>query len=201
MSLLSLEHSTFAYRLDFAVYTAICCASAAALLLASPDGTGWVLLVWVAAGSALWSLLEYLLHRYVLHGVAPFSDWHGQHHLRPQALISSPIVLSLSLFALLAALPAWLLLGSWTALALTLGLMVSYLGYGLVHHATHHKTPPWIRQNAWLSERRICHAMHHAAYHIQARGEPCIPCHFGVSSGVWDLLLGSNALRRPVQKD
>ena len=51
------------------------------------------------AGAATWTFLEYVLHRFVLHGVAPFSDWHRQHHLRPLALICSPTVLSAALFA------------------------------------------------------------------------------------------------------
>ena len=199
MSLLSLEHGPIAYRLDFALYGVLCASIAATLLLASPAGSGWNLLPWMTGGIALWSLLEYVLHRFVLHGVAPFSDWHGQHHARPHALIGSPILLSLSLFAVLGALPAWLLLGGWPALALTLGLLISYLGYGLMHHTTHHNTPPWIRQNPWVAQRRICHAMHHAAYHIRARGESCTPCHYGVSSGFWDVVFGSNALMRPVR--
>jgi cyclopropane-fatty-acyl-phospholipid synthase len=201
MALLSLEHSPAAYRLDFALYGLLCAATAAALLFASPAGTGWMLLTWVGGGVLLWSLLEYLLHRFVLHGVAPFSDWHGQHHERPQALISSPITMSIPLFVVLGTLPAWLLLGMWPAMAITLGLMASYLAYGLIHHATHHNTPTWIRQNTWFAQRRICHAMHHAAHHIQARGEACVPCHFGVSNGFWDALFGSNILLRPVRID
>jgi cyclopropane-fatty-acyl-phospholipid synthase len=199
MSLLSLEHSPAAYRLDFMLYTLLCLATAATLLAASPVGTGWVLLLWVAGGSVLWSLLEYLLHRFVLHGVAPFSHWHADHHLRPQALIASPIVLSLSLFLLLGAMPAWWLLGDWPAMALSLGLLTSYLVYGLTHHATHHRTPAWIRNNAWISRRRISHAKHHAAHHIQVRGEDCKPCHFGVSTGIWDVLFNTHALVRPAR--
>ena len=195
MSLLSLEQSPTAYRADFALYGALCSAIAATLLYASPAGSGLALLLWIVGGVVLWTLLEYLLHRFVLHGVAPFSHWHGQHHARPHALIGSPILLSLSLFAVLGALPAWLLLGGWPALALTLGLLISYLGYGLMHHTT----LPWIRQNPWVAQRRICHAMHHAAYHIRARGESCTPCHYGVSSGSWDVVFGSNALMRPAR--
>ena len=193
MSLFSLEHSSTAYRVDFALYALLCLGTAATLLSVGPAEKGIALLLWVMGGGAVWSLLEYLLHRYVLHGVAPFSRWHAQHHLRPRALIASPISLSLSLFLTTGTLPAWWLLGIWPALALTLGLMTSYLAYGLTHHATHHGTPAWIRQSAWLSQRRICHAMHHAAHNIEARGEVCKPCHFGVSSSIWDVVFGSSS--------
>ena len=193
MSLLSLEHSSTAYWADFGLYALLCMGSAATLLSAGPAGFDMALLLWVMSGIAVWSLLEYLLHRYVLHGIAPFSHWHAQHHLRPRALIASPITLSLSLFLTMGTLPAWWLLGIWPALALTLGLMISYLAYGLTHHATHHRSPDWIRHSAWLSQRRICHAMHHAAHNIEARGEVCKPCHFGVSSSIWDVVFGSSS--------
>jgi cyclopropane-fatty-acyl-phospholipid synthase len=199
MSLLSLEHSAAAYRLDFALYAVLCLASASTLLAASPQGTGAALVLWVLGGMALWSLLEYLLHRHVLHGLAPFSHWHAQHHLRPKALIASPTVLSLSLFVLLGSLPAWWLLGAWAALALTLGLLTSYLLYGLTHHLSHHGSPAWLRRSAWISQRRVRHAMHHAAHHIAARGDTCKPCHFGVSSSVWDTVFGTNTRLRSFQ--
>ena len=199
MPLLSLEHSATAYRLDFALYALLCLGTAATLLAASPSGSGSVLLLWVFGGVALWSLLEYLLHRFVLHGVAPFSRWHGEHHVRPQALIASPIAASLSLFLLLGALPAWWWLGTWPATALSLGLLTSYLAYGLTHHATHHNTVPWIRNNAWLSQRRVRHAMHHAVHHLQARGEICQPCHFGVTNSFWDAVFGTNKMLRPLR--
>lgn len=193
MSLFSLEHSSTAYWADFALYALLCLGMAATLLGVGPAGYGIALLLWVMGGVAVWSLLEYLLHRYVLHGVAPFSRWHAEHHLRPRSLIASPIALSLSLFLTMGTLPAWWLLGIWPALALTLGLMASYLAYGLTHHATHRGAPAWIRHNAWLSQRRICHAMHHAAHNIEARGEVCKPCHFGVSSSIWDVVFGTRS--------
>ena len=197
----SLEHSSGAYRLDFVVYALLCTILSATLLVARPEDSGIDLMLWVAGGGALWSLLEYLLHRFVLHGIAPFSNWHDQHHLRPHALIVSPTVLSLSLFLLLATLPAWWLLGAWPAVALTLGLLTSYLGYSLTHHTTHHNTTPWIRRNAWVSQRRVRHAMHHAAHHIKARGEVCRPCCFGVSSSFWDVMFGTDTRVRRTRSE
>jgi cyclopropane-fatty-acyl-phospholipid synthase len=37
----------------------------------------------MAAGLCSWTLLEYLLHRLMLHRVEPFRGWHLQHHLHP----------------------------------------------------------------------------------------------------------------------
>ena len=196
MSLLSLEHSPLAYCLDFGLYAVLCLAAGTVLWVGSPPGSGLTLLLWVLAGMGLWTLLEYLLHRYVLHGIAPFSRWHAEHHLRPRALVASPVAVTLSLFVLLAALPAWWLLGKWSALALTLGLMLSYLVYGLLHHATHHPMPPWIGKTAWMRQRRMCHALHHAAYQTRGRSAVGSPCHFGVSSSFWDTVFGTNTLAR-----
>jgi len=192
MALISLEHSAAAYWFDFALYSAVCVGIACLLVFASPSGTGPVLALWVLWGGALWSLLEYVLHRFVLHGVAPFSRWHSEHHQRPHALISSPLLLSLSLFALLAALPAWWMLGAWPAMALTLGLMAGYLAYGLTHHAVHHRMPAWIAGNAWLGRRRVRHAMHHYHHRSSASDRRGTACHYGVSNSFWDAMFGTN---------
>jgi len=200
MSLFSLEHSAAAYWSDFALYTGMCLLIALSLIFVAPRSTGAVLALWVLAGGAAWSLLEYLLHRFVLHRIAPFSRWHGEHHLRPRALISSPVVLSLTLFVLLAAMPAWWLLGSWPASALTLGLMAGYLAYGLIHHAVHHPLPAWMAQSAWMNRRRTRHAMHHYAHHAGEASRPGRQCHYGVSNSFWDAVFGTNPVIRVVRE-
>lgn len=180
---LALEHSPAAYRADFAFYGLTSVALAFVLLRFSPSGMGGVLLLWVLAGSAAWTLIEYVLHRFVLHGLPPFSRWHAEHHSRPTALIASPTLFSAALFATLAVLPGWYLLGAWPACALTLGLTTGYLAYGLTHHATHHP-PPWLRgRSAWLLRRRRWHALHHGA---AASGSASKQGNFGVISGFWD---------------
>ena len=191
MPLLTLEHSPGAYRADFVFYGALSLGLLLWLLLRSPAGRGLELLSWAAAGGAGWTLVEYLLHRFVLHGLAPFNRWHAEHHRRPTALIASPTLLSATLFATLAALPVWLWLGAWPACALVFGLVSGYLAYGLTHHATHHALPftlPFIgTRGAWLSRRKRWHALHHAtligALHPSG--------HFGVISGFWDQVFGT----------
>jgi sterol desaturase/sphingolipid hydroxylase (fatty acid hydroxylase superfamily) len=36
-------------------------------------------------------------------------------------------------------------------------------------------------------------------HHIQARGEICQPCHFGVTNSLWDVVFGTNKLLRPLR--
>jgi cyclopropane-fatty-acyl-phospholipid synthase len=182
-ALLRLEHSHTRYRVDFACYAAAITGLALSLLLAAPSGRGRALGLWVVAGGGAWSLVEYLLHRHVLHALPPFRHWHALHHQRPTALIASPTVLSASLFALGAAAPAWWLLGPWPACALMTGLLGGYLLYGLTHHALHHPVRLPGPARAWLSGRRRLHARHHLAQGAN-RGP------YGVTQGWWDALFG-----------
>lgn len=174
MGLLTLEHSKAAYRLDFAVYGASVAALAAVLLVAAPREQGWEIVALALLGLASWTAIEYALHRFVLHGMQPFSRWHAEHHERPQALICAPTIVSASLIAALIFLPALLLLGVWFSCALTLGVLTGYLAYAITHHATHH----WRSDNAWLRRRKRSHALHHHA--------TLEPGGYGVTSTFWD---------------
>jgi sterol desaturase/sphingolipid hydroxylase (fatty acid hydroxylase superfamily) len=152
---------------------------AAYLLAAAPRAQ----MPWMAfstlAGVAGWTLTEYALHRFVLHGVAPFRHWHALHHQRPTALICSPTVVTASLFVVLVYLPALLLMGAWHACALTLGMLSGYLGYATMHHALHH----WRLEAGWFKRLKHRHALHH--------GRDTAPACYGVSSGFWDRVFGS----------
>jgi cyclopropane-fatty-acyl-phospholipid synthase len=179
MSLLSLEHSRAAYRADFIFYGVLLGIGMPVLLWSQTvDGRIQVAL-WTAIGLLSWSPLEYLLHRYVLHGIRPFSDWHALHHARPTALVASPTVMTLALFGLLVLWPATELLDWPRAVALTWGLVAGYLAYSTTHHATHH----WLARSRWLMDRKRWHAMHQ---HSPAGG------HYGVTGTLWDRLLRSD---------
>jgi cyclopropane-fatty-acyl-phospholipid synthase len=179
MGLFSLEHSKAAYRADFALYGIGVVASAAMLLVAGPQ-TQWLQMAALGLlGLASWTLAEYVLHRFVLHGLQPFRTWHAEHHLRPRAFIFTPTILSAALIAGLVFAPAFALGGIWNACALTLGVSVGYVAYTITHHATHH----WRAERTWLKQRKRWHALHHAP-----TGRP--GC-YGVTSGFWDRVFGS----------
>jgi len=174
LSLLSLEHGKFAYRADFALYGLAVVTLAALLVAEAPQARAGALLAWALGGLGGWSLIEYVFHRFLLHGVSPFREWHAAHHARPTARIASPTIFSASLILVLVALPAWTLAGRWPACALTLGVTAGYYGYAVTHHATHH----WRARSAWLARRKRWHALHH---HDTAH-----PRCFGVTNSVWD---------------
>lgn len=195
MALLSLEHSPTAHRADLALYSMAVVTLAALLLWVRPQGQALVMAAWVGAGVIGWSLLEYLLHRFVLHGLPPFSRWHAMHHARPTALIGAPTALSAALFATLGLLLALLWGNAWSACALTLGLLLGYLAYAITHHAVHHATEHGRSRSRWLRRRKQWHAQHHLgpwpAYGVNLSAvSPPSAC-FGVTSRIWDQVFGT----------
>jgi sterol desaturase/sphingolipid hydroxylase (fatty acid hydroxylase superfamily) len=131
------------------------------------------------AGLGFWTLLEYLLHRYVLHHAPPFRGMHALHHASPAALIGTPSWLSVSLIGGLVFLPLLHELQMAVASGATAGVMLGYLWYVGVHHATHHRRA---RPGSYLHRAKQRHAMHHHS----ARG-----CNFGVTTALWDIVFGS----------
>lgn len=122
MGLFSFEHSRTTYLADFAVHGAAVLALLSALAVLNPEAPGLELPALVALGWLAWSLAEYLLHRFVLHGLKPFSTLHGLHHQQPQALLATPTVVSAGLILVLVLLPLLALAEAWRAVAVTLGV-------------------------------------------------------------------------------
>ena len=181
-SIFSIEHGKVAYWADFAVYGAAVVILTTVLSVFAPCEQWPALAALVVLGAAAWTLIEYAVHRFVLHGLEPFKSWHTEHHERPTALIGTPTLLSVSLITALVFLPALLTVGFRRASALTLGVTAGYLAYTLLHHATHH----WRSSGPWMMRRKRWHARHH---HIAA-------C-YGVSSSFWDRVFGSTGGRTP----
>lgn len=173
MGLLSLEQNTTLVHLDFAVYGLLVAGAAALSLGLLPAGQAAEALAWAAAGAAAWTLAEYLLHRFVLHGLQPFRRWHALHHQQPTALIATPTLLTVALFGALVVAPAWWLLPLWRASAFVSGVLAAYLAYIAAHHAVHHSHG----RSAWLRHHKRWHALHH---HVG------VPACYGVSLRLWD---------------
>ncbi len=147
-------------------------------------------------GLFLWSFTEYTLHRFVFHfrPRTPFQErltflFHGIHHVQPQCktrLVMPPIVsipLSLIFYGLfwlifnrLLAAPHWL--GPTFA-----GFIAGYLGYDLIHYATHHFP---MRRGIWKTLKR-----HHMQHHYKTPDQ-----RFGVSSPLWDYVWGTQGKRK-----
>ncbi len=141
-------------------------------------------------GLLSWTLLEYVLHRWVFH-FRPTSSLgrrvhflaHGIHHLDPwdatrlvmpplaAAGIAVPVFLTIyGVSALLA--PTWAL---GAALAVFGGLLVGYVIYDLTHYYTHHVRP----KSAWGKRLKAWHLAHHHKWPNRL---------YGVSLPFWDIV-------------
>ena len=136
------------------------------------------------AGIVAWTLIEYLLHRFVFHHAPLLKHMHERHHQNPQELIGTPAWVSVSLSLVAVAGPCWAALGFDLATAATAGMVAGYLHYVFVHYAIHHWQP---RLDSYLYRARRRHALHH---HFDDMGN------YGVSTGVWDHVFGT-ALESP----
>jgi sterol desaturase/sphingolipid hydroxylase (fatty acid hydroxylase superfamily) len=143
------------------------------------DGRPIVVATSLAAGYVSWTALEYLLHRFVLHGPPSAARrGHRRHHRDSEELLSTP-----ALFFPIVALALWaglgLLLPGDVAAALLLGATSGYLLFGLVHHAHHHARG----DSAFLRRLRRHHELHHR--------QPGV--NFGTTTTIWDRLFGTFA--------
>jgi cyclopropane-fatty-acyl-phospholipid synthase len=178
MVLFSLEQDKRLVVADFAFYGLGVLTLAATTWATLPPDHVVRALASVGVGALGWTLAEYALHRFVLHGVQPFKRWHALHHARPVALIATPTLLTAAGFGLLVLAPAWWLAPVWLASALVLGVLAAYLVYIAMHHAVHHLHGP----RRWLRGHQRRHAQHH-----RAGARTC----YGVSTPLWDHVFGS----------
>lgn len=138
---------------------------------------------WFVTGFALWTLAEYLLHRFVFHWKPRTSFGrklhflaHGIHHLDPwdpTRLVFPPLAgfaLALVIFGLLI-VPLTLA----QALATMSGLLLGYVVYDLTHYYTHHARP----KARWGKYVKAWHLAHHHKWPERL---------YGVSSPAWDLV-------------
>ncbi|UJR78315.1 sterol desaturase family protein [Sandaracinus amylolyticus] len=149
-------------------------------------GAGWGALLFVL-GWAAWSLVEYLMHRFLFHARVESETLriatllaHGHHHVWPQdprRIAATPVqlvsiaLLFQGLFRLALGPDAW-----WAAMA---GATVGYVAYELVHWVAHHGRPT-------TRVMRALHA-HHMKHHHLAPGS-----RWGIGTPLWDWLFRSD---------
>jgi sterol desaturase/sphingolipid hydroxylase (fatty acid hydroxylase superfamily) len=171
--LLRIEHSKFAYIADFIVYIFLILGLFTYFIKSTNLLDVRIIIALVVFGFISWTFAEYILHRWVLHHITPFSFWHWEHHHRPKALICTATVVSASAIFLTIYLPLRLISDIEISNAYTLGLVIGYFIYALTHHAIHH----WRYDFGWFNHRKEIHRLHHAvAPHTN----------FGVTFGIWD---------------
>ncbi len=138
------------------------------------------------AGYVIWTLTEYLGHRFAFHtefpgrlGARLHFLVHGAHHRHPcdplrlvmPPLLSGPIIL-------IALVVVRCLVGLPLGYPLLCGFIVGYLGYDMTHYYVHHAKPKSPRARALQQ----IHLRHH--FRDSERG-------FGVSAPYWDYVFGT----------
>jgi len=168
---------------DFYVYPALAVVLLAFALYRSPSQWLGETVAFVV-GFGVWTFIEYIMHRYVLHHLTYIKDQHAKHHDDQKALFGTPTWLSLVVMLVLGAGPAVTYMGLPMGSAFTAGLMLGYLGYTLAHYTIHH----WnARNGSYLFRLKQRHALHH---HYDDLGN------FGVSNGIWDYIFRTNIVVR-----
>jgi sterol desaturase/sphingolipid hydroxylase (fatty acid hydroxylase superfamily) len=145
----------------------------------------WFLMV--AAGAALWTLIEYVMHRTVYHRIPLFERYHEVHHADPRAYVGAPPMLGTSIVFLVSFLP----LAAFSpvlASAISVGMLAGYSVYMIVHHACHFWAPA---SRGYLRRVRLHHAVHHFR---DGNGN------FGVSTSFWDDVFGTRIQPSPVRR-
>jgi sterol desaturase/sphingolipid hydroxylase (fatty acid hydroxylase superfamily) len=145
-------------------------------------------------GWLIWSLTEYLLHRFVFHALGP-RPWqrrfhfvfHGVHHDFPQdsRRLVMPLGVSIPIgfayfYGMIAAV------GLLHAVPMFVGFGIGYLSYDGIHYFTHH-LPARSRLGKFLKRYHLVH--HHAG--VEGK--------WGVSTPLWDYVFRTTVewTRRP----
>jgi 4-hydroxysphinganine ceramide fatty acyl 2-hydroxylase len=142
-------------------------------------------------GVILWTLLEYVIHRWFFH-YQPKTNWgrklhfivHGVHHDYPNdasRLVMPPVIslpLAVAFFVLFASV-----LGRDGAIVWA-GLVSGYLCYDMIHYATHH----FAMKNRVAAQLKAYHLRHH--FKDDHAG-------YGVSSPLWDHVFRTTRRIRP----
>lgn len=154
-------------------------------------GGSTAFLVWLAAtfaGLVSWTFFEYVIHRWIYHRVPGIKKYHDAHHDAPLEMIGAPSFVSLAIIIVLCLLPL-MPLGFATAGGFASGVILGYLGYMIVHHATHH----WqVEHGTWLYRARV----HHMAHHYSR-----VEGNFGIVTSIWDRVFRTMLERRQRERD
>jgi len=167
------------YYADFIVYPLVIAGLTGATFLSTDRVDPLLWMAALLAGIFVWTLAEYLIHRFILHNVVYFRDLHGMHHDTPTALIGTPVWMSLILLFVGVLLPSWWLLGVGLGSGFSVGMTLGYLAYTFAHHVLHHwKMTP----GTYLYRLKHKHALHHFRHEDG---------NFGVTSLFWDHVFGT----------
>lgn len=143
-------------------------------------------LVFFAIGLVAWTLMEYLVHRYILHVAFPnrgnwlrrvlhklFDASHGDHHAQPFDGYHINGHLD-TVWIAIAAFPLSWLAPPFTASMVVIGIFIGYVVEEWAHHAMHFDNFNW-SYFQYVRRRHLYHHSRHGVGHA-----------YGITSDFWD---------------
>lgn len=143
------------------------------------ENSGLLLIGFFLSGVSMWSITEYIMHRFIFHFERDYKivkafhyAMHGYHHEKPNDVnrlfmppVPSTLILLLffGLFYILIGRYAWIFLS---------GFELGYLLYALIHYSIHTRKAPTLLKSLW---------QHHILHHYKTPEKA-----YGVSSRLWD---------------
>jgi sterol desaturase/sphingolipid hydroxylase (fatty acid hydroxylase superfamily) len=137
------------------------------------ESFGWLWIAELISGMFLWTLYEYIIHRWVSHGIPIFKEAHALHHDNPKDYIAIP-----PWATLLSYLAFWLVLG-FNSSAFMVGFSTGYIIYSALHSSFHYYQ---FKSSSMLRGALSRHILHHR-YN---------DAFYGVSTGLWDRVFKTN---------
>jgi sterol desaturase/sphingolipid hydroxylase (fatty acid hydroxylase superfamily) len=134
----------------------------------------------VIVGFLAWGLVEYGIHRWVLHGPPTMARrGHARHHADATALISTPLLVIVTGASVIWGLLA-LVFPAGVAALLVSGTYTGYNYFALLHHLQHHREKDLARFACWRRSEQH-HHIHHDRHVVN----------YGITTTIWDRLLGT----------
>jgi len=137
-------------------------------------GISWLLQF--VLGLFVWTLYEYCLHRFILHGLPIGRDIHALHHKNQLDYIAQPPWLTLTTYG------TFFVIFGLKSTALMIGFSTGYVIYAALHTIFHYSrlTPGSL---LWKLDQR--HVYHHRY------GDVC----YGISVNLWDLVFKTEYIK------
>jgi sterol desaturase/sphingolipid hydroxylase (fatty acid hydroxylase superfamily) len=179
VNLFSTRMNSFTFMLDFYVYPVFIFIALSFGAWGLRNEAWWTGLALLFFGYAIWTFVEYLMHRFAFHHMPGIKALHMAHHADADALIGTPSALSLVLIFVWGYLPAAYLLGIYQGCFVSAGIMAGYLAFSAVHFIVHRSEHSRFK---FIRNLKRGHAIHHYGDNQH---------NFGVTTLVWDRVFGT----------
>lgn len=167
------------FFLDFWAYPPIILLSIILGYITGSQSAWWHPLAFFLSGYGVWTLVEYVMHRFILHHVPGIVEHHMAHHADALELIGTPTIYSITLLIILAYAPMAAVAGYANACFWFAGMALGYLAFAAVHYVIHHNSA---ENSIILRKLKRMHAIHHYGKSDY---------NFGVTTLVWDRVFGT----------